>query len=231
MPQHFNSCPRRIVCLRHRHRTGVACDVHDPAIREPFKQLRYVSDIDRKLNTRPVAPAEPGNLVNQNSGDRPEASVRLLDSARDFSLQHGVASLLDVFESPESAVQSRQLVFGKAKLDHFIDILIARQITNLSCEKITKILTPPVAKEAWVGQPHNLRAHRNDIMPERTSSPMEAHYEYVRFHRAVFSGYLNAYHCALNVNSRAFTLSGINPFSPLCSPRRSATSPLRVNGT
>ena len=75
MLQHFDRSARRIVCLRHRHRSRVPCDMHDPAIRKPGEQFGNVSDVDRKLNTSPLAAAEPGNLFNQNSGDRSQASV------------------------------------------------------------------------------------------------------------------------------------------------------------
>ena len=70
MLQHFNSRARGIVCFRHCHRPGVPRDVHDPAIREPGDQFRYVLNINRELHAGPVAPAEPRNLLDKNSRDR-----------------------------------------------------------------------------------------------------------------------------------------------------------------
>jgi hypothetical protein len=43
-----------------------------------------------------------------------------------------VGSCLYVFKSPESAVGARELFFGKAKLNHFVNVLIVCQIANLS---------------------------------------------------------------------------------------------------
>ena len=92
--RHPDRRPRRIVCLRHGQCSRIARNVDDSAVGEPFKQLRYMSDIDGKLHTRPLAAAEPRNFLDKNPGDCSQASVRLLDSTRNGLLQFRIVSCL-----------------------------------------------------------------------------------------------------------------------------------------
>src|SRR5262245_14162660 len=128
MLRYLDRCPRRIVCLRHGHRSRVPCDMDYLAAREPSEQFPHVSDIDRKLDTSPLAAAEACNLLYENSGDGTEASVRLLDSAGNLSFQFRIISRINVFKSPESAVQTGQVSPGETQVDHLLHLFIHTQI-------------------------------------------------------------------------------------------------------
>src|SRR5262249_45203580 len=128
MLQHSDGRARRIVRFRHGHRSRVARNVHDSAIREPVKQFRYVPDINRKLYTSPLATAEPGDLLNQNPGNCSQASIRSLDLARNLLFKFWIVNCRYVFKSPEGTVQSGQFLPRKTQLDHFIYLFIHTQI-------------------------------------------------------------------------------------------------------
>src|SRR6266480_7159247 len=70
MLQHLNRGPGRIVCFGHGQRSRIPGNVHDPAIRKPSEQFRYMSNVDRKFHTGPVAIAEPRNFLDENTSDR-----------------------------------------------------------------------------------------------------------------------------------------------------------------
>src|SRR6516162_5753769 len=73
--KYFDRRPRRIVCLRHGNCSRVAGNMDYFAVGEPFQQFRNMTDIDRKLNTRPVTTAEPRNFFDKNPSNRSQASV------------------------------------------------------------------------------------------------------------------------------------------------------------
>src|SRR5215212_3810757 len=100
--------------------------------------------IDRKFHASPLATAESGNLVYENSRDRAQAFVRIFNLSRDLFLQFRVISDVNIFESPECAVQSRQRLFSKTKLHHLIDVPIASKITYITFQKVAKVFMPPV---------------------------------------------------------------------------------------
>ena len=192
-----------------------------------------MASVDGKFHASALATAESRDLADENSRDRSQAFVRFFDSSRDLFFQLGVTSNLNVFESPESAVQSRQLLLGEAKLDHFVDLLIVFKITHMSFQKITKIFMPPITQEPRISQPHYSRAHDDEIVPERATAAMSADYEYGRLHCCFTNAprYLLAYHLARSANRPSIALSGINPLIPLCNPTPNVSVPLKVRGT
>ena len=83
MLHHFNRGPGGIICLGHGQRARIAGNMHDPAIRKPREQFRYMSDVDRKFDTGTVATTKPRKFLDENTGDRSQTPIRLLDPARD----------------------------------------------------------------------------------------------------------------------------------------------------
>src|SRR5437660_6303996 len=83
MLPHLNRGPGRIVCLGHGQRSRIAGDMHDPAIRKPSQQFRHMSDVDRKFHTGSLTTAKPRNFLDENTGDRSQTPIRLLDPGRD----------------------------------------------------------------------------------------------------------------------------------------------------
>src|SRR6266568_7804507 len=124
MLQHFNRGPGRIVCLGHSQRSRIPRDMHDPAIRKPLEQFRYVSNVDGKLDTSALRVAEACNLFYKNSCDRAQASVGFLNLSRNSLFQVGIGGGFNIYKAPENAVQAGQILLGKTQLDHFINVLI-----------------------------------------------------------------------------------------------------------
>jgi hypothetical protein len=90
-----------------------------------------MSDVHGKFDTCSVAATEAGKFLDKNSRDRPKTSVRLLDSAADFSLQVRIVSCFNAHEPPENTFQPRNRFSGKADVHHFIDFFIDHQITYI----------------------------------------------------------------------------------------------------
>src|ERR1700751_1689137 len=91
----------------------------------------------------------------------------------------------------------------------------------------------PFTKKARICEPHNARAHRKQVMPNRTAAAVGTNDEYWRFNRLSYAGfrlYLNEYQLALKPRSQTIILSGINPRRPLCSLSHKAIEPFRVRG-
>src|SRR5215208_4472909 len=112
---------------------------------EPQQQFGDMPDINRKFHTSSFATAEACDLPDNDSGDCAKTPVRLFDLARDLIFQSRVVHRLNVFESPESAVQPGKLFFRKSKLNQCVNISVVRQVAHLGSQKITEVLVPPVA--------------------------------------------------------------------------------------
>ena len=105
------------------------------------------------------------------------------DSARDFLAQLGVFDRFDVLEPPKGGVETRDVLFRKAHLNHSINVFINRQVARPGPKKITEILMPSFTQESWVRKPHYAWAHGNKVVPKRAAATMWPDDEYGTFYQ------------------------------------------------
>ncbi len=100
--------------------------MHYLAVGKPFHQFRYVPNVNWKLHAGPLITAESRNLIKENSRNCSQTSIGMLNSARDFLAQLGISDRFDILESPKSGVETRDVLFRKAHLNHSINVFINR---------------------------------------------------------------------------------------------------------
>src|SRR2546423_13073274 len=101
--------------------------------------MRY---IHRKFDASAVASAKRGDFLYNAPRDSSKSSVRLLYSTHDFVFQLRICCGLDSLKPPESSFQTGNWLFGKAEIDHFFDVFVAREISRLSLQKEFEISLP-----------------------------------------------------------------------------------------